>query len=136
MALPLLPALQKQFSALMHACHAGHLHVAQWLVEHAGSDARTDRNHVSTASVHLLQALWCIPLTMWSTSMQDGASPLLMACYLGHVDVARWLVAAAGSNPLTERNGVRVVRDACDRDRGSGGRRRGRRRGRRVVMGV
>jgi hypothetical protein len=41
--------------------------------------------------------------------VQDGNTPLLLACERGHLEVAQWLVSSAGSNAATERNEVRVV---------------------------
>ncbi len=37
---------------------------------------------------------------------QDGDSALLLACWHGHIDVARWLVSEAGSDGRSERNNV------------------------------
>jgi hypothetical protein len=38
---------------------------------------------------------------------QDGYTALLAACSSGHIDVARWLVSEAGSDPRSERSNVR-----------------------------
>jgi ankyrin repeat protein len=48
---------------------------------------------------------------MCGTCVQDGNTPLLVACrYGGHLEVVKWLVSSAGSNAATERDDVRMLR--------------------------
>ncbi len=44
---------------------------------------------------------------------QYGNIALLLACYKGHIDVARWLVSEAGSDARSERNNVSCCDDAA-----------------------
>jgi hypothetical protein len=40
---------QFEFTALLSACHHGHLDLARWLVTEGGSDARSERDSVRRA---------------------------------------------------------------------------------------
>jgi hypothetical protein len=40
---------------------------------------------------------------------QGGRTALLLACELGCLELAQWLVANAGSDPTKERDSVRAV---------------------------
>jgi hypothetical protein len=48
----------------------------------------------------------CEALLVCIVPVQLGDTALLLACENGRLDVAKWLVAEAGSNPSTERNNV------------------------------
>jgi hypothetical protein len=47
---------------------------------------------------------------MW---LQNGDTALLLACKGGHLDVARWLVAEAGSDPRSEIDEVLRLWRCC-----------------------
>ena len=44
---------QGSCTALLVACHKGHLDVARWLVTDAGSDARSERDDVSCRRLYV-----------------------------------------------------------------------------------
>ncbi len=51
---------------------------------------------------------------MWyDVVSQNGYTALLLACYHGHIDVARWLVSEAGSDARSERDNVGRCDDAA-----------------------
>jgi ankyrin repeat protein len=95
-------------TALLLACCKGHIDVARWLVSEAGSDARSERNNVGRCDD---AACACVVVDRrcgvhGDVLSQGGHTALLLACYNGHIDVARWLVSEAGSDARSERNNV------------------------------
>jgi ankyrin repeat protein len=95
-------------TALLLACWSGHIDVARWLVSEAGSDARLERDNVCCCDDGA-----CVSVVVRHCGVlgdvvsQAGYTALLLACYHGHIDVARWLVSEAGSDARSERNNVR-----------------------------
>jgi hypothetical protein len=91
--------------------------VAQWLVVEAGSDARTERDGVGLPFVRVVPASPSVTAPRNVTLVlrrgvvpwcgQLGATAFLHACSGGHLAVAQWLVAEAGSDAVSERDRVR-----------------------------
>jgi hypothetical protein len=110
---------QDGVSALLAACACGHLDVARWLVTHAGSDPRSERNVVSCRCsccrpcvfLSCRERLHCV---LASCCDQRGQTALLLACGNGRLDVARWLVTDVGSDARSERDSV-SYRCSCRR---------------------
>ncbi len=99
-------------TALLLACDNGHLDVARWLVTVAGSDARSERDKVSSFCHSLRAVSFCFVLIARVAYCfvlccdQDGCTAFLAACENGHLDVARLLVSDAGSDARSERDDV------------------------------
>jgi ankyrin repeat protein len=104
-------ALQDGRTALLWACYMGDVKVVEWLVTEASCDARSERDNVRAVSLSLAVAVFAHLLLAMT---QDGSSALLLACEHGHVDVARWLVANAGSDAASERDKVDWATRPCD----------------------
>jgi ankyrin repeat protein len=100
--------LQDGSTALLLTCRDGHIDVARWLVSEAGSDARSERDHVcrrddaAYSSVDFVSECGARDDVL----SQDGNSALLLASCDGHIDVAQWLVSEAGSDAPSERANV------------------------------
>ncbi len=80
----------------------------------AGSDARSERSNVGRCDD---AACGCVVGFDYGVCgdvvSQNGKSALLLACWHGHVNVARWLVSEAGSDARSERDNVCRCGDAA-----------------------
>jgi hypothetical protein len=101
-------------AAVLAACWAGDAALLRRLMrEHAECDAGVRRRTLVDAVSCVLCAP-CYAVRLWSKGLRvrrccrqnRGGTALLWACTTGRLDVARWLVADAGSDARSERDNV------------------------------